>query len=104
MRNVVIDGKTRLRGKSMSKLDLDAVGQDIRIALHECGLQPTSFAVNLAVTTKDFDAIATDHPDRIGLEIVRKNGITGGVRWQIQILRRRTLEDFPPGAIKTPPP
>jgi hypothetical protein len=87
-----------------SRLDLNQLSEDILVILREYGLAPDGFVVSITVPSKDFDAIAAGHSDHIHPEMIRKTGESNKTQWSVQILRRRALEDFPPGAILSPPP
>jgi hypothetical protein len=79
------------RGENMTEgLDFEALARDVLGVLGRYGLSPDAFGVILTIPGKDFDMIAATHP--------------GDIQWHVQIMRRRALEDFPPGAILTPPP
>jgi hypothetical protein len=91
------------RGENMTEgLDFEALARDVLGVLGRYGLSPDAFGVILTIPGKDFDMIAATHPGHHPEMILISKG--GDIQWHVQIMRRRALEDFPPGAILTPPP
>jgi hypothetical protein len=86
------------------RLDLESLGKEVLAVLQKYGLQLEYLGINIAMSGKNFDAIADGHPDLVNAEMMRKSVESDGVQWWVQIMRIRALEDFPPGAILSPPP
>ncbi len=83
----------------VNKLDFDALASDILQVLQRHGLNPDMYGVTLRMGKDEFERIAVENPEHHAGII----GITTP-RWFVQIMRRRDLEDYPPGAIMPPPP
>ncbi len=88
----------------VDRTDLQAFADDVGILLRKYNLKSEGFVVSITMHSKDFDVIASGHPDLVHPEMILKNGTIGDIQWGVQILRRRAREDYPPGTFLTPPP
>lgn len=86
------------------KIDLETIAKETLTGIHRHGLEPIMMSVSLALESNDFERFITDFPDRDYPEIVIIDGKLDGVQWEIQVLKQRSLKDFPKGAISTRPP
>lgn len=86
------------------KLDLESLGKNVLAVLQKYGLPLEYFGISTTMSGENFDVIADGHPDLVNPEMMRKSAESDGVQWWVQIMRRRALKDFPPGAILGPPP
>jgi hypothetical protein len=85
------------------QLDLDALGKGILALIGEYGLPMEFVGITLTMSASDFDTTAKNHPDQIMPYILRKTGVSHGCQWYIQVQRRPSVDEFPPGAIIAPP-
>ncbi len=88
----------------MDELNLEALARDVETVIRRHGLTPDGFVVSISMSGRAFDDVANGHPDHVHPELMRKGRTYDSIQWHVQILRRRALEDFPPGAILAPPP
>lgn len=85
-----------------NKIDIESISKDVWLVLQKHGLAPDAYGLVLTLPDKDFDVLVADHPDRTHPEMVMKTVTeSNGLQWFVQIMRRRSLGDFPPGAILT---
>ena len=83
------------------KLNADALANEILSVLKAHGLKTKAFGISLTIPGRDFDVIAADYPDHQPEMLLIRNG--NEIQWYVKIVRQRSLEDFPPGAILNPP-
>jgi hypothetical protein len=86
----------------VSKVDFDTLANEIVTILHDYGLRPNSFGLSFTLSSEDFDKIAADYPGHHPEMILISKG--DDIQWYVQITRGRAFEEFPPGAILSPPP
>ncbi len=88
----------------MDELNLETLAKDVETVIRRRGLTPDGFVVSISMSGRAFDAVANGHPDHTHPEMMARGGTYDNIQWHVQILRRRGLEDFPPGTFLEPPP
>lgn len=85
-----------------AKINSQKLSEDIRMILKRHNLNVQAFGISLSILGSDFDVIASDYPDHHPEMLLMRDD--KGTQWFIKIVRLRSADDFPPGAILTPPP
>ena len=84
-------------------LDLKALNEELLALLEKYELKPKILSLSMVLSTDLFDAIANDHPHHKNPGILQTGHTDSKLQWGILIRREMKLEEFPPGAILTPP-